>query len=248
MLIEACVDSVAGAIAAEGAGARRLELCASLVEGGTTPSIGMIATVRARVALPIVVMIRPRGGDFLYAADELEAMRRDIAFAREAGADEVAVGALTRDGEVDVAALRTLLDVAAGTPVIFHRAFDMASDLLTALETLVEAGVRRVLTSGGAPRAIDGVDAIDALVRQSADRIEVMAGGGVRPGDVPALARAGVREVHVGGAVMEPSEMIFRRHTIGFGRPLPRDEFTRAAGDVARWRAVVDAAGRAGAT
>ena len=244
MLVEACVDSVAGALAAERVGARRIELCAALAEGGTTPSAGMIEAVRARGAIPIVAMIRPRGGDFLYDDEELDVMRRDIVAAREAGADGVAVGVLRPDGSVDLDALRTLRDTAADLPVTFHRAFDMSRDLPAALEALVHAGIARVLTSGAAPRAVDGADTIDALVRQAAARVEVMAGGGIRAADIPRLGRAGVREVHVGGAVMVPSTMAFRRDSIAFGRPLPPDEFTLAVGDVERWRFVVAVAGQ----
>ena len=244
VLIEACVDSVAGAIAAERAGARRIELCAALAEGGTTPSIGMIAAVLARVAIPVVVMVRPRGGDFLYDDDELEAMRRDIAHAIDAGAEGVAVGVLRRDGTVDREMLATLVRAASPGIVTFHRAFDMCRDLPETLESLVDGGVTRVLTSGAAPKAIDGLSTIAALARQAAGRIEVMAGGGVRPADIAPLARAGVREVHVGGAVMKPSAMEFRRDPIAFGRPLPPDEFTRAVGDAGRWRAVAEAAAR----
>lgn len=244
VLIEACVDSVGGAIAAEHAGARRIELCAALADGGTTPSVGMIAAVLARVSIPVVVMVRPRGGDFLYDDGELDAMRRDIAAAIDAGAEGVAVGALRRDGTVDREALATLVRAASPATVTFHRAFDMSRDLPEALEALAGAGVTRVLTSGAAPKAIDGVNTIAALVRQSAGRVEVMAGGGIRAADIAPLARAGVREVHVGGAVMEPSAMEFRRDTIAFGRPLPPDEFTRAVGDAGRWRAVAEAAAR----
>lgn len=246
VLIEACVDSVAGAVAAERAGARRVELCAALAEGGTTPSAGMIAAVRSRVSIPIVVMVRPRGGDFVYDDGELDAMRRDITIARDAGADGVAIGALRPDGSVDGEALATLVAAAAGLAVTFHRAFDMSRDLGDSLEALVSARVSRVLTSGAAARAIDGVDTIAALIRRAAGRIEIMAGGGIRPADVAPLARAGVRELHVGGAVMVPGAMQFRRDTIAFGRPLPPDEFTRAVGDAARWRSVVEAAERLG--
>ena len=136
VLIEACVDSVAGAVAAELAGAGRLELCAALAEGGTTPSAGMISAVRARVSIPMVVMVRPRGSDFLCDEQELDVMRRDIAVAIEAGAEGVAVGVLRRDGSVDREALATLVRAASPATVTFHRAFDMSRDLGEALAAL----------------------------------------------------------------------------------------------------------------
>ena len=242
VLVEACVDSVAGAVAAERAGAHRVELCAALAEGGTTPSAGMVAAVRERITIPLVVMVRPRGGDFVYDAGELEAMRRDIGVARDAGAEGVAIGVLARDGSVDAATLVTMVEAAGGGTITFHRAFDMCRDLPGALELLAGAGVTRVLTSGAATRAAEGIAAIAGLVRRAAGRVVVMAGGGIRATDVSPLAEAGVREVHVGGTVMVPGPMTFRRETIVFGRPLPPDEFTRAVGDVERWRSVVAAA------
>ena len=242
-LLEACVDSVEGALAAERAGAGRLELCAGLVEGGTTPSVGMLEAVRARVSVPIVAMIRPRGGYFLYSEEELEVMTRDIAAMRAAGADGVALGALTGDGAVDVETLCTLVEVAAPLPVTFHRAFDLAADLDAALDALVACGVGRVLTSGGAPRAIRGAATIAALVQRAHDRIVVMAGGGIDAPDAAALVRqTGVRELHVGGTVPVSSPTTFRREEISFSPRLrPADEYTHLVTDEARLRAVADA-------
>jgi copper homeostasis protein len=180
VLVEACVDSVESALAAERGGAGRLELCDALFDGGTTPSAGMIAACRERVSIPLFVIIRPRGGGFVYSEPELDVMRRDIIAARGLGVDGVVLGALRPDGSVNQGQTRLLVDVAGDLPVTFHRAFDFAPDLGAALEVLVAAGVSRVLSSGGAPTAREGADALAGLVRQAGARLAIMAGGGVR--------------------------------------------------------------------
>lgn len=197
-LVEACVEGIDAAVAAERAGADRVELCAGLVEDGTTPSAGTIALAGARLTIPVVVMIRPRGGHFVYSSAELEVMERDIAAARSTAAAGIALGVLTRDGRVDADALRPLLRAAGPLPVTFHRAFDHAADLPAALDALIALGVRRVLTSGGAPSAREGRETLAALVRRSGDRIAVVAGGRVDAAAARELAAAGVRELHVG--------------------------------------------------
>lgn len=200
VLIEACVDSVASALAAERGGAGRLELCDALHDGGTTPSAGMIAAVKAAVRIPVFVIVRPRGGGFVYTYEEEAVMRLDIEAARMLGADGIVVGALTSDARVDEEQMRTLVAAAKDLPVTFHRAFDYARDRDEALETLMRLGVTRVLTSGGASSAIDGVEAIRALAKRGAGRIAVMAGGGVREETVQEVVhRSGVQEVHVRG-------------------------------------------------
>jgi copper homeostasis protein len=182
----------------------RVELCAGLIEGGTTPSIGMVRTVLTHIATADVqVMIRPRGGDFRYTATELAVMLADIAAVRAAAADAAkpvgfVLGALTLDDEVDVAATRSLVDACGDAPVTFHKAFDATSDLGRSLDALVEVGVQRVLTSGGAARAVDGISALAGLARRAGSRITVIAGGSVRPDNVAHIvARTGVTEVHL---------------------------------------------------
>ena len=198
VLVEACVDSVASAIAAERGGARRIELCAALGDGGTTPSAGMIAACKKAVAIPLFVIVRPRGGGFFYSEAERDVMRRDTLAARELGADGIVTGGLCRDGTIDVALVKTMIEAADGLPVTFHRAFDFTRALDEALETLADNGVRRVLTSGGAATAAEGARMLAALVHQANGRIVVMAGGGVREENVRTLVTATrVREVHV---------------------------------------------------
>lgn len=242
VLVEAAVESVEGAMVAERAGAQRIELCANLTEGGTTPSAGTIGAALARVKAPIFVMIRPRGGDFLYTSLELDVMTRDIASARSLGAHGIVLGVLTRDGMVDIVRTRALVEAARPRPVTFHRAFDLTIDLDEALESLIACGVTRVLTSGGAPRADDGIQRLAALVRRAGDRISVMPGGGISaPNAVRIIQKSGAREIHVGGTIPVASEMRFRRPDVSFARPPLPDEYTLTVADEGRLRAVIDA-------
>ncbi len=196
-LVEAAVETLDSALAAERAGADRIELCENLSDGGTTPGAGLIAEVTERTRLPVFVLIRPRAGDFVYSGDEFDQMIRDTELARGLGIAGIVTGALTPDGRVDVERIRTLVEAAAGLPVTFHRAIDSAVDLPAALEEAIEAGASRVLTSGGAATAREGVDLIATLVGQARERITVIAGGGIREPNVrDVIARTGVREVH----------------------------------------------------
>src|SRR6185369_12269607 len=198
VLVEACVDSVASALAAEKGGAHRVELCDALFDGGTTPSAGMIAACKERVSIPAFVMIRPRGGGFVYSEAERDVMRRDVVLARELGADGIVIGGLLPNGTVDGELTRTLVEAAGGLPVTFHRAFDATPDLAAALESLADAGVQRILTAGGASTAAEGAATLATLVRQAGSRMIVMAGGGVREENVRSVVSiSGVREVHV---------------------------------------------------
>lgn len=226
VLVEVAVDSVAGAIAAANAGADRLELCASLGEGGLTPSLGLVDAVRAAVRVPIVVMVRPRAGDFLFDGHEFDVMRRDTQLLRERGIAGIVTGVLTANGEVDVTRMRALVDAARPLPITFHRAFDLCADPRAALEALVALGVRRVLTSGQAANALAGADAIAHHVATASDRLVVMAGAGVRPGNVATIvARTGVREVHLSASAWTASAMTFRRGDVPMGAVRPPDEY-----------------------
>ena len=197
ILVEAAVDSLDDALAAVAGRADRLELCANLGVGGTTPDRALLVQVLERVDIPVLVMTRPRGGSFVYTPAELDRMRRDIETALQLGAAGVVLGALDGNKHIDVEQTRSLLRVAAGAPVTFHRAFDRTLDLFVALDTLVSLGVTRVLTSGGAPTASEGADMLTALVERAGDSIEILAGGGVRASNVRELVRrTRVREVH----------------------------------------------------
>jgi copper homeostasis protein len=195
--IEACVESLAESLAAERGGANRLELCANMAVSGTTPSDDLIVAVKSAVKIPVSVMIRPRGGSFVHSATEIVGMHRDIERAIELGADMVVIGVLDDSMRINEPATRALVRRAGETPVTFHKAFDEIVDQREALESLVDAGVSRVLTSGGAPTAVDGRAALARLVEQAAGRLSIMAGGRVRGANVCELVRdSSVREVH----------------------------------------------------
>ena len=240
VLVEACVDSVLSALAAERGGAKRLELCDNLYDGGTTPSAGMISAVKIAVRIPVYVLIRPRGGGFVYSDEEVGVMRLDVEAARMLGADGVVIGPLTRDARVDVERVKMLVAGAAELPVTFHRAFDLARDLDEAAESLVANGISRVLTSGGAARAIDGAERIGALRRRWASELEILAGGGVREENVRELVeRTGVHEVHVRGTRLVRTSMSPRREEVRLRKPVPEDEGAWEETDEKRIRELV---------
>ncbi len=237
VLVEACVDAIDAALEAERGGAGRIELCGELLQGGVTPSAGLIAAVWERIDIPLFVLVRPRPGDFLYTDDELDVMRRDIEQAKISEADGVVLGLLTADGEVDVERLRPLVELARPMAVTFHRAFDLVPRQDAALEALVELGVARVLTSGGGPTALEGATAIAGLVQLAADRVIIVAGGSIRPDNVAEIVeRTGVREVHVRGAGRVVSAMRYRRD----GVPIAK----AGAGEYEREVASADEIGR----
>jgi copper homeostasis protein len=207
MKLEICVDSVASAMAAEQGGADRIELCSALSEDGITPSLGMIRTVRAKVRLSVNVIVRPRGGDFVYDDDEFAVMREDIRQARTAGCDGLVLGLLTADGHIDCARTRQLIEEAAPLPVTFHRAFDMVVDPFSALEEVIACGAKRILTSGGCPTALEGVEQLARLQKQAAGRVRLMAGGGVRQHNLGKIvAQTGITELHTSLAKSLPSQ------------------------------------------
>jgi copper homeostasis protein len=199
LVLEACCDSVATARAAQAHGATRVELCGP-GDGGTTPSPGRLVPVRARLRIPRFVMVRPRAGDFVYDADELEVMATDVVTARVLGADGVVVGPLHPDGTVDARALATLVSLARPLRVTFHRAFDRTPDPDAALEVLLAQQVDGVLTAGHAPTALAGAPQLRAWQARAGDRLEVMAGGGVRADHARALVdTGGLRALHARG-------------------------------------------------
>jgi copper homeostasis protein len=218
VLIEVCVDSVASAAAAERGGASRVELCSSLLEGGVTPSAGLIELVRARTSIGLQVMIRPRGGDFCYTPEELETMRRDILVARKLGVDGVVLGILEADGNVDIGRTRQLVELARPLHVTFHRAFDMSADLFRALEDVCATGADRLLTSGGERTAGQAIQPIARLVQAARGRIAIMACGGIDDQNAASIVeQTGVREIHVGLRSPVASPMISRNPRISMG-------------------------------
>jgi copper homeostasis protein len=226
VLVEACVDAIDAAMEAEWGGADRLELCGELLQGGVTPSHGLIEAVWDQISIPLFVLIRPRTGDFLYTADELDVMERDIRVARSLHVEGIVAGALTTDGEVDVAAMRCILDAARPMEVTFHRAFDFVRDQDAALETLLELEIDRVLTSGGAPTAVQGAENLARLNLRAGSDLTVMAGGAITSANVAEVVRrSGVREVHLRAAERVPSAMKHRRRdTLLARRQVPADD------------------------
>lgn len=200
--VEIAVQDAAGVRVALAEGADRVELCVALGVGGLTPSAGLLQSVVAEAREAgrdgfVQVLVRPRGGGFVYDADEIETTEADIRFAREAGAGGVVVGALTDGGRVDDEAVARFVAAADGIDVTFHRAIDVVADPVAAAERLAELGVTRILTSGGAARSIDGLTTLEALARQLDGRVQLMAGGGVRVDDIPDLLAAGADAVHL---------------------------------------------------
>jgi len=218
VVLEICADSVESALAAERGGAHRIELCSNLVEGGVTPSAGLISTSRSKLAISLFVMIRPRGGDFCYSEDEFESMRRDVQTAKQLGADGIVFGILTEDGRVDVVRTRHLVELARPLQCTFHRAFDMSHDLERSLQEILEAGANRVLTSGGEQKVENGMEIIAGLIRASGGRIAVMAGGGITESNVHRIiTHSGAREVHASVQAHRPSPMRHRNEKISMG-------------------------------
>jgi copper homeostasis protein len=240
MICEICVDSVAGVRAAKVAGADRIELCAALLEGGITPSRGMIRQARAIDGIGLNVMIRPRGGDFLVDDDEMSTMLSDVEIAKAEGADGVVIGLLTPEGEVDVARTRELISLAQPLSVTFHRAFDMTRDPFQAIETLIGLGIDRVLSSGQEATILEGLPLLAELIDRAGDRIVVMPGGGITSRNVERIVSATKpREIHFASLDPAPSGMQFRRQHVFLGGELRPPEYDRLVTSASSIRAVM---------
>ncbi|NDV66008.1 copper homeostasis protein CutC [Bacteroides sp. 224] len=183
-LFEVCANSVESSIAAQEGGAHRVELCAGISEGGTTPSYGEIITARRLLSIKLHVIIRPRGGDFCYNELEAEIMERDIRFAKEAGVDGVVFGCLTPEGNIDIPLTQRLMKASEGLSVTFHRAFDDCANPMQALEEIIELGCNRILTSGQKPVAEEGIPLIKELVAKAGDRIIILPGSGISESNI----------------------------------------------------------------
>lgn len=238
--VEVCSYSLESCLAAEKAGADRIELCASPFEGGTTPSLGVVQASLKHVSLPINVMVRPRGGDFCYDDLEFEVMKAEIETFKAAGVQGIVLGILLPDGRVDVERTRELVQVAAPLPVTFHRAIDFAQDLAEAVEDVIATGCRIILTSGGADKAPDGTAELKRMVQQAARRIEIMAGSGVNAANADALLETGVHALHLTGKVSRDSRMEYRKEGIALGGVPAVPEYDIAYTDWARVAQVVE--------
>ena len=220
-LIGGCVDSYVSAAAAVRGGADRLELCADLAVGGTTPSMTLFEQIKRDHDIPVNVLIRPRFGDFLYDPWELDEMAGEIARFRELGANGVVIGVLTPEGELDRDRMRRLIDRAEGMEVTLHRAFDMTKDPFASLEAAVELGCSTILTSGQARSAPEGAELLGELRRRAAGRIDIMAGSGVKRGNIREIyEKTGIRTYHTTGRRGSVnSGMVYRKKEVSMGLP-----------------------------
>jgi copper homeostasis protein len=242
--VEISLSGVEAAIAAQKGGADRIELCENLLEGGTTPSLGMITVVRKYLDIEMNVIVRPRVGDCYHSEAEFEVMKQDIEMAGQAGADGVVIGLLNPDGTVDEERTRALIDLARPMSTTFHRAFDHTRDPIEALDTLIDLGIDRVLTSGQAATAFDGLDLLIELNQHAKDHIVIMAGAGINARNVKQIVeRSGVSEIHVGSAAAEDINSLMQYHNpkIAFrsGANLPEDMLRRTSAE--RVKAIVEA-------
>ena len=226
MKTELCAYSVNACRVAARLGVNRVELCASPAEGGVTPSLATIERVAEIEGLDLSVMIRPRGGDFLYSNDEFETMLRDIEHARKGGATGVVFGILTAEGRVDVERTRRLVEAAEGLETTFHRAVDMCEDYEQAVEDIIATGCKRILTSGGYDKAIDGIENISRAVAISKGRIEIMAGSGVGSTNARELIGVGVDALHFSAKSTSMGGMKYRNPRISMGGTASVDEFS----------------------
>ena len=245
-LLEACVGSIEGAVAAQEGGADRVELCANMIEGGCTPSAGTIRVARELLQIPMNVIIRPRGGDFLYSNAEFQTMASDIEFAKQAGADGVVIGILKEDARVDEKRTGALIERARPMSVTFHRAFDRARDPIEALDTLIGLGADRILTSGQEPTVLEGLDLIAELVKRAGDRIIIMPGCGINERNFEKiLAESGAREFHAYMPVTLESQMTHRNPSVFMGGELRPPEYQLTSTDAGRIGALAGILNRA---
>ena len=227
--IEICANSVESAVKAQEGGAYRVELCAGIPEGGTTPSFGEIRMARQLLQkTKLHVIIRPRGGDFLYNQLELDIMLHDIKVARQLGADGVVFGCLTAEGNVDMPAMKKLMNAVGDMNVTFHRAFDMCREPKEALEQIIELGCSRILTSGLEANALKGIPMLKELIEQADGRIIIMPGCGVNPDNIIQIAEeTGAVEFHFSGRSSYESGMIFRNNKVSMGGTVKIEEYQR---------------------
>jgi copper homeostasis protein len=230
--LEICVDNVESAIEAQNAGADRVELCNGLPEGGTTPGLGTISSARYNLTIGLHIIIRPRGGDFLYTDLEYDIMRREIDTCGECGVDGIVLGILKSDGTIDVERTAKLIEFARPMSATFHRAFDMCNDPSRGLEDVIATGADMLLTSGQKNRADESIDLLNQLIRQAGKRITIMPGSGINKSNIEHIARStGAKEFHLTGRKVIESKMIFRRQNISMGGTSGISEFSRKVVD-----------------
>lgn len=219
-LLEVCVDSVESAAAAWRGGADRLELCANLVIGGTTPGLSLFRQVRKCCDLPIYGLIRPRCGDFLYTEEETQMMEEDIQSLTAMGADGIVVGCLCADGALDREKMKRFMQAAGNVPITLHRAFDMCREPEETMEEAIALGVSTILTSGQAKNCREGAALIKQLICQAGDRIRILVGGGVDGDSIPQMIQeTKATRFHMSGKVSLQSGMLYRKKEVHMGIP-----------------------------
>jgi copper homeostasis protein len=213
--LEVIAFNIESCVLAQKSGAHRIELCDNPSEGGTTPSIGMIKAARAKVDIELFPIIRPRGGDFLYSDDEFDIMKEDILQCKKIGCDGVVIGLLHADGTIDKTRTSQLVNLAYPMSVTFHRAFDRTNDPFIAMETIIDCGCERILTSGQQPTASEGIELIAALIKQADERIIIMPGSGLRSDNITSIAKqSGAVEFHSSARTTIDSKMSFNNPTM----------------------------------
>ena len=238
--LEICVDNIESAIEAQNAGADRIELCNDLVEGGTTPGLGTISSARRNLAIGLHVIIRPRGGDFLYSVLDYDIMRRDIDSCGKYGVDGVVLGILLPDGTIDIDRTAKLVELARPMSVTFHRAYDMCKDPFKGLEDVIATGADRLLTAGQKNRVEEGVGLINQLIRQADKKIIIMPGSGINLSNITQIAvRTGAKEFHLTGRKVIDSEMVYRKENISMGGTSGIPEFSRKVADPDMIRSII---------
>lgn len=239
MTVEVCAFSLESCHIAQKNGAHRVELCGGAGEGGTTPSYGLIELARDYLQIDLYVMIRPRGGDFLYSSTEIAVMQQDIAAAKRLRADGVVLGLLKADGTVDEERTAELVQLAYPMPVTFHRAFDLTRDPMEALEAVIRTGARRILTSGQQSSAEAGIPLLTELVWRADHRIEIMAGAGVNGTNAARIIATGVPAIHLTGKQLLSSQMEYRKANVPMAS-VALDEFEILSTDGPLIRRLVD--------
>ncbi len=238
--MEVCVDSVQSAQNAEVGGASRVELCANLVEGGTTPTVGMLRVVKEQVRIPVFVMVRPRGGDFVYSDDELKIMKEDVRELKASHADGFVFGILTPDGEVDKERCKEIADLCRPLPITFHRAFDMVRDPYSSLSVLISLGFNRVLTSGQDSSALEGLPLIRKLIEQAQGRVTVVPGGGITVRNLERILRgSGAEEFHCSARSSLESTVSHRNPNVSMGTSFGPPEFSIKVADSDKVKSLV---------
>jgi copper homeostasis protein len=239
--LEICVDNVDSALDADNAGADRVELCDNLSEGGTTPGYGKIISARNNLKISLNVIIRPRGGDFLYTDLEYDIMRREIDICGVCGVDGIVLGILKPDGTIDIERTARLIEIAHPMTATFHRAFDMCADPVRGLEDVIDTGATRLLTSGQKNKAGEGSELICQLVKQADNRIIIMPGSGINESNILQIAKVtGAEEFHLSGRKVIDSRMIYRKQGISMGGFKGIPEFSRMVTDTEKIKRIIN--------